>query len=112
MEQSFKQRMRPFRFLFFIVVAPLAIFLFGTLVMYLWNALLPALFHFPLISFWQAIGLFALSRILFGGFGSGGGGRNKHRGFSKEWKEKCMNMTEEEKLEMKEKWRSRFSMGK
>ena len=47
MEQSFKQRMRPFRFLFFIVVAPLAIFLFGTLVMYLWNALLPALFHFP-----------------------------------------------------------------
>ncbi len=112
MEQSFKQRMRPFRFLFFIVVPPLAIFLFGTLVMYLWNALLPALFHLPIISFWQAIGLFALSRILFGGFGSGGGGRNKHRGFSKDWKEKCMNMTEEEKLEMKEKWRSRFSMGK
>src|SRR5437868_14086378 len=46
----------------------------GTVVMLLWNWLAPALFGLRLITFWQAIGLLALCRILFGGFGLGGGG--------------------------------------
>jgi len=46
----------------------------GGVVMLLWNWLAPALFGLRLITFWQAIGLLALCRILFGGFGLGGGG--------------------------------------
>ena len=49
----------------------------GGVVMLLWNWLAPALFGLPAITFWQAFGLLALCRILFGGFG-GGGGRRCH----------------------------------
>ena len=42
---------------------------FSTAVMLLWNWLMPAIFGLATISFWQALGLFALSRILFGSFG-------------------------------------------
>jgi len=40
----------------------------GFVVMGLWNALLPGLFGFRTLHFWQALGLLALTRILFGGF--------------------------------------------
>lgn len=59
-----------------IFMAPLAILgmlLFvaigGTLVQQLWNWLLPSLFGLRRISFWQALGLLALCRILFGASG-------------------------------------------
>jgi uncharacterized membrane protein len=68
------------------IIAPLAILgmvLFtaigGGLVMLLWNWLAPTLFGLRLITFWQAIGLLALCRILFGGFGLGGGGHRNSR---------------------------------
>jgi hypothetical protein len=41
----------------------------GIVVLQLWNWLLPALFGVPEVSFWQALGILALCRILFGGFG-------------------------------------------
>jgi hypothetical protein len=41
----------------------------GEVVMHLWNWNLPALFGWRPITFWQAIGLFALCRILFGDLG-------------------------------------------
>ena len=66
-----------------IVIAPLAILaagLFvavgGTIVRLLWNWLLPSLFGFPEVTFWQALGLLALSRVLFGGCG---GARSRSR---------------------------------
>jgi hypothetical protein len=46
----------------------------GEVVMLLWNWLAPALFGLRQVTFWQALGLLALCRILFGGFGLGGGG--------------------------------------
>jgi hypothetical protein len=39
----------------------------GQIVRLLWNWLLPPLFGWPQITFWQAFGLLALCRILFGG---------------------------------------------
>lgn len=58
------------------VAAPLGLMVFiaigGEVVMHLWNWLLPALFGWRQITFWQALGLLALCRILFGGFGAHG----------------------------------------
>jgi len=47
----------------------LFVFIGGEVVRLLWNWLLPTLFGWPTIAFWQALGLLALCRILFGGFG-------------------------------------------
>ena len=63
-----------------LMIAPLAIvgmllfaFIGGEIVLHLWNWLLPPLFGFRAVTFWQALALLALCRILFGGFGRGGG---------------------------------------
>ena len=53
----------------------LALALFGYVVMSLWNWLTPALFGWKAITFWQAVGLLILCKILFGGFRGGHGGR-------------------------------------
>src|SRR6266581_2252177 len=73
--------MRMTRLTRLMIIAPLAILgivvftaIGGGVVMLLWNWLAPMLFGLRLITFWQAIGLLALCRILFGGFGLGGGG--------------------------------------
>src|SRR5260221_4055495 len=41
----------------------------GLVVRSLWNWLLPPMFGLHVITFWQALGILTLSRILFGGFG-------------------------------------------
>src|SRR5262249_60372870 len=52
----------------FVLFAVAAILVFGFVVMILWNWLMPALFGWRVINFWQALGLLVLCRILFGGF--------------------------------------------
>lgn len=54
---------------------------FGSAIWQLWNWLMPSLFGLPLIGFWQAVGLMALSWLLFGGWrGAGGFRRHRRRG--------------------------------
>jgi len=66
----------------------------GELVMHLWNWLTPQLFGWRQINFWQAFGLLALCRILFGGFGARGGIRsNMRRRMAERWEK----MTPEER---------------
>jgi hypothetical protein len=67
-------------------LAPLAILailgfivLGGVLVRGLWNWLLPPLFGWHQIDFWQALGLLVLCRILFGGLGRHQGGHSRFR---------------------------------
>lgn len=55
------------------------IFVGGLVVQWLWNWLLPDIFALRRVTFWEALGLLALCRILFGGFGKGGGATH-HRG--------------------------------
>ena len=79
-------------------IAPLAIMgmlvfaaIGGQVVMLLWNWLAPELFGLRLITFWQALGLLALCRILFGGFGMGGGshrGSHSRRQMRERWEQK------------------------
>jgi hypothetical protein len=38
----------------------------GLVIMSLWNWLMPSLFHIVAITFWQAVGLAVLARLLFG----------------------------------------------
>ena len=83
-------------------IAPLAIVgmavfiaIGGELVMHLWNWLLPMLFGWRQITFWQALGLLALCRILFGGFGLGGGSPRSYS--RRRMRERLEQMTPEER---------------
>jgi Ca2+/H+ antiporter, TMEM165/GDT1 family len=92
----------------FIPIAIIAgIFIFGSIVMYLWNAIIPDVFGISAITFWQALGILALSKILFGGFH---GGRSHHRcrGRGYGMKDKWMNLSPEEKEKMRKMWRGEF----
>ena len=87
------------RFIFIPFAIAAFVALVGFVVMSLWNALMPVLFHLGIITFWQAVGLFVLCKILFG-FGRG------HRGgpWRRIKEQRFNNMTPEEKQRFKEKW--------
>ena len=53
-----------------IAISGLAI-LFGFIIMWLWNWLMPEIFGLATLSYWQAVGLFILLKLLLGGCGSG-----------------------------------------
>ena len=55
----------------FVMFAIVAVAVVGFVVLSLWNALMTPIFHFPAITFWQAVGLLILSRLLFGGIPRG-----------------------------------------
>ena len=84
----------------FICMVIVGVLVFGSIVMLLWNALMPELFHLPIISFWQALGLLLLTKILFSGFR--GGGPRSH--WKNKMKQKWMNMTPEEREKFKQEW--------
>jgi hypothetical protein len=102
-----------------ILIAPLAIlgmvifaWIGGELVMHLWNWLAPALFGLRLITFWQALGLLALCRILFGGFGLGGGGhRNSRRRMEGRIRERISERMGERWEQMTPEEREKFRQG-
>jgi hypothetical protein len=52
-----------------LLAVALFIFIGGEVVKLLWNWLLPPLFGWRQLTFWEALGLLALCRILFGGIG-------------------------------------------
>ena len=85
----------------------------AVIVMLLWNALLPRIFGLPQLNYLEALGIFALARILFGGlhgFGPGGGERGiRERGSpvhrANRLREKWMTMSEDERKEFVRKER-------
>jgi hypothetical protein len=68
------------------------------LVMSLWNVLMPAIFAVHVITFWQALGLLVLSKILFGGFRPSPGGPRWRRRMWDRWEK----MTPEEREKFKQ----------
>ena len=98
-----------------ICLAPLAvlgILLFiaigGEVVLLLWNWLLPSLFGWKEIGFWQALGILALCRILFGGLGGHGfHGSNLRRRMAERWE----HMTPEERERFRHGMRGRCGIG-
>jgi len=99
--------MRRKRLVRIIMIAPFAIAfmaLFGFVVMWLWNWLMPDLFGLRSIGYWQAWGLIVLGKILVGGFhGGGGAGRWRHR-----MMERCEQMTPEEREKFREAFLRRW----
>jgi hypothetical protein len=85
-----------------LIFAPLAIVGFvlfvglgGLVIRALWNWLMPPLFGWHTVTFWQALGLLALCRILFGGFGLHSSPRTRH-------------LSTEERERFRERMRQRF----
>ena len=95
---------------FFFFMMPLMLFGVGALVMVLWNWLMPDLFELKRITYWQAVGLLLLCRILFGGFGFKKGGAHKRweHGPPPHFREKWKSMSTEEKDAFKAKWKQRW----
>jgi hypothetical protein len=84
---------RGLKFLLFVPVAILAISLVCLVVMGLWNWLMPAIFGLQAITFWQALGLLILSRLLLGRFhGRGHSNHWRHR-----MRQRLDHMTPEER---------------
>jgi len=102
------RKMPPGRYRFFPLIAVALLLGLGAVVMCLWNAILPDLVHVNRIGYWQAVGLLALCRILFGNFG--GRGPARHRGYGpgadmrRQWREKWMQMTPEERSRFRHDW--------
>lgn len=80
----------------------------GFATMGLWNWLVPALFHGPVLTYGQALGLLVLCRLLFGGFK----GRGEHHGWRrgpvredirKRLEEKMSSMSEEQREKLRRK---------
>jgi hypothetical protein len=83
----------------------------GEVVMHLWNWNLPAVFGWREITFWQAIGLFALCRILFGDFGRGFHRSNVGQRMRARMAERWEQMTPEERERSRQSWRGRCGFG-
>lgn len=100
--------MRRHRFvpmLMFLPFAVLFVALFGFVVMALWNWLMPALFGLRVVSYWHALGLVILCRVLFGGRGSMG----RHGHWRHRMMERCERMTPEERERFRQGFVGRWS---
>ena len=99
-----RRKWRPF----FIILMPAFLAVFGLGTMLLWNSVLTAVIGVSAVTYWQALGILLLSKILFGHFG---GGHRWHRrpGFAMaNFREEYMHMSDEDKKKFKEEWRKRF----
>jgi hypothetical protein len=107
----------------FLLAPPLIvlfIFIGGEIVKLLWNWLLPPLFGWRLITFWQALGILVLCRVLFGGFGRHGGYRSGVRSrvhervaerIGERMAERWDRMTPEERERFRQGMRGRCGFG-
>ena len=91
---------------FAVPAAVLFLAIFGWVVMSLWNWLMPALFGWRLITFWQAVGILILSKILFGSF-RGGRGYGRNRYWRRRVIERWEQMTPEEREQFRQGFRGR-----
>lgn len=94
-------RQRKFWFLAPFLFAGAAL-LFGWVVMLLWNAILPDVLGVKALSFWQALGLLVLCRLLVGGIG--GGRMRSHKG---EKHRKWARLDDAERERLRDAWQYR-----
>lgn len=96
---------------FMIPVMAIGLFAVSAVVMLLWNWIIPTVSTLTALTYWQAMGLFVLCRILFGGFRFGF--RKHHRGFHQHierhapFKDRFMEMSNEERQQFRSQWKQR-----
>jgi hypothetical protein len=95
------------RAIFIPIAIAAGVTLFGFVVMHLWNWLMPMIFGLGIITFWQALGLLILSKILFGGFKSCHSNHRYHHDHFRDWHGRFRNMSPEAKEKMKTEWKER-----
>jgi Ca2+/H+ antiporter, TMEM165/GDT1 family len=95
------------RAIFIPIAIAAGVFLFGFVVMSLWNWLLPGLLGVGAITFWQALGILILAKILFGSFHGGPGRHKYHHRYHHDWHKKWMQMTPDERARFKAEWKDR-----
>jgi len=97
------RKYRFFRAVKIALFASLAAAAFSFVVMSLWNVLMPTIFAIRAISFWQALGLLVLCKILFGGFRPYSGGAR--------WRGRMMERFAQMTPEEREKFRQGMRRG-
>jgi len=87
----------------FLIMGVAVAVLMGYATMFLWNWLIPEIFGGKLITFWQAIGLILLGKLLTGMlfWGHGGWKHRNHGWKGRHWKEKLAHLTPEEREKFK-----------
>jgi hypothetical protein len=88
----------------FLAFGVLIVAILNLIVMRLWNWLMPALFGWHLITFWQALGILILCKILFGGFRGRSGPPMLWRKRMLEW---WAHMTPEEREKVRQSMQGR-----
>jgi Ca2+/H+ antiporter, TMEM165/GDT1 family len=78
----------------------------GFVVMLLWNAILPDVLGVKIITFWQALGLLLLSKILFGGYHNHHVRHKPHHNDKR--REFWRNLSSEEKIKMRNELWNKF----
>lgn len=48
------------------IAGTLIAFMYAGILIWLWNAILVVLFNIPVVTYWQAFGIYIISNILFG----------------------------------------------
>lgn len=96
---------RSMKFVMFGVMGILALALFGFVVMWLWNWVVPPVIGWHTVTYWQALALLVLGHILFGGFRGGhrGHGRWRHR-MRARWDSMTPEQREKFRQAMGEQW--------
>ncbi len=103
-----KRKFSAGKVLLVIVLGAAAITAITFVIMTLWNRVLVEVVSVNPVSFWQAMGIFALSKILFG-FGGGRGHGGHPFWWNREIRQKMRNMNEEEREKFKEEMCRRMS---
>ena len=95
------------RHLLFPLIPIAAVAVFSLVVMLLWNAIVPGITGWAALTYWKAMGLLVLSKILFSGFPCRRGGhggppwaQGRHAGMRMAW---WRNLSEEEREQWKER---------
>lgn len=96
MRSGFKQK-KGFIALIIIVL----VFIISAVVMWLWNTVLLEVIGVKEVTYWQAMGILVLSRILFGRFGN----QNRSSFTKKGVKDEFSDLSIEEKMVLKQKWK-------
>lgn len=108
MSENINKPTRRSKKVFVPILIVVALFGLSAIVMLLWNAILPDVLNVTAITYWQAMGLLVLCKILFGGFGPGGPRRRPPFGPNRQGgRGRWEKMDPDDKMKFRDEWKRR-----